>query len=200
MAVHPNIAIGDRSNGLQHAGCSARGCEGRSHKPMASDTNLTMSFVRMGLLLICGGLMACSSDNGVNRFLNDASEKINSIDTRIVGAEANTSTCRPDPYAPAISDPVPLFAGRSFTYRRGERHTGKITYQPGGTFSWENKDGTKAGTGKWSSQGAKWCESFDASPHNEAVSSRCWPVVRSRGALCYGVTRLVPDLSTNPPG
>lgn len=133
----------------------------------------------------------------MNRFLDDASEQINSIS--IVGSQAN-SACKPDPYAPAIQDPTSRFAGRTFTYQRGQQHKGKITFDPAGTFSWENEDGTKAGTGRWSTQGAKWCESFDASAHNEAVSSRCWPVITSRGALCYGVTRLVPEQATIPPG
>lgn len=152
------------------------------------------------LLLACCALSACSSDNSVNRFLSNAADKINSIDTRIVGSETNTSGCRPDPYAPAITDPAPLFAGNTFTYQRGQRHKGKITYTQGGTFSWENEDGTKAGTGTWKTEGAKWCESFDASAHNEALSSRCWPVIRSRGALCYGLTKLVPEQATIPPG
>ena len=99
-----------------------------------------------------------------------------------------------------MTDPTPLFAGRSFTYQRGAQHKGKITYDQGGSFTWENEDGTKAGTGGWSTNGAKWCESFNASVHNEAVSSRCWPVIRSGGALCYGVTRLVPEQATIPPG
>ncbi len=152
------------------------------------------------VLLAFYGLSACSSDNSVNRFLSDAADKINSIDTRIVGSQSTATGCRPDPYAPAITDPAPLFAGQTFTYQRGQEHKGKITYQQGGSFSWENEDGTKAGTGNWTTDGAKWCESFNASAHNEAVSSRCWPVIRSGGALCYGVTRLVPEQPTIPPG
>ncbi len=144
-----------------------------------------------------GVLAGCSSDNAVNRFLDDATEQINSV---TIAGGSTSSLCRPDPYAPAIQDPSSQFAGRTFIYQRGQGHRGKITYDPGGTFSWENQDGTKAGTGRWSTQGAKWCESFDASAHNEAVSSRCWPVINSRGALCYGVTRLVPDQTTIPPG
>ena len=151
-------------------------------------------------LLFTATLSACSSDNAVNRFLNDASDKINSIDARIVGSQANASGCKPDPYAPAITDPTPLFAGQTFTYQRGQQHRGKITYELGGSFTWENDDGTKAGTGAWSTQGAKWCESFNATAHNQAVSSRCWPVIRAGGALCYGVTRLVPEQATIPPG
>ena len=142
-------------------------------------------------------LSGCSSDNAVNRFLNDAQDQINSVS--IVGSQAN-SACKPDPYAPAIQDPTSHFAGRTFTYQRGEQHKGKISFAHGGTFTWENEDGTKAGSGRWSTQGAKWCESFDASAHNAAVSSRCWPVINSRGALCYGVTRLVPEQATIPPG
>ncbi len=151
-------------------------------------------------VLLAGALSGCSSDNAVNRFLNDASEKISSIDTRIVGSESSASGCKPDPYAPAVTDPTSLFAGRFFTYQRGSQHKGKITYDQGGSFTWENEDGTKAGTGGWSTDGAKWCESFNASAHNEAVSSRCWPVIRAGGALCYGVTRLVPEQATIPPG
>ena len=63
------------------------------------------------VVLLAGVLSGCSSENAVNRFLNDASNKINSIDTRIVGSQSNASGCRPDPYAPAITDPAPLFAG-----------------------------------------------------------------------------------------
>lgn len=152
------------------------------------------------VLLLVGALSGCSSDNAVNRFLNDASDQINSIDTRIVGSQASASGCKPDPYAPAVADPASLIAGRSFTYQRGAQHKGKITYDQGGSFAWENVDGTKAGTGGWSTQGAKWCESYNASAHNEALSSRCWPVIRAGGALCYGVTRLVPEQATVPPG
>ena len=145
-------------------------------------------------------LQLAPKSNGVSRFLDEAADKINSIDTRIVGSQATASGCRPDPYAPAVTDPAPLFAGQTFTYQRGQQHKGKITYDQSGAFTWENEDGTKAGTGAWSTQGAKWCESFNASAHNEAVSSRCWPVIRAAGALCYGVTRLVPEQATNPQG
>lgn len=147
-------------------------------------------------------LTACSKDNGVNRFLSDASDTANSVvaSMHIVGSESKASGCHPDPYAPAISDPAPLLAGQSFTYQRGHDHGGKVTYEQGGSFTWQNTDGTKAGTGNWSTDGAKWCESFNASAHNQAVSRRCWPVIRSRGALCYGVTRLIPEQATIPPG
>ncbi|MEM8688298.1 MAG: hypothetical protein AAGF81_13270 [Pseudomonadota bacterium] len=139
----------------------------------------------------------CSSDNAVNQFLDDAQKQINSVS---IAGTASNAACKPDPYAPAIQDPTSQMAGRTFAYQRGNQHKGKITFDAGGTFNWENEDGTKAGTGRWSTQGAKWCESFDASAHNEAVSSRCWPVINARGALCYGVTRLVPEQATIPPG
>lgn len=166
---------------------------------MTSNSPQKLLLRSVAIFAVSGTLMACSSDNSVKRFLDNTSNKINSIDTRIVGSGTGSSACRPNPYAPAVSDPAPLFAGRTFTYQRGARHRGKITYEQGGTFSWENEDGTKVGTGNWTTQGAKWCESFNASVHNEALSSRCWPVVNANGALCYGVTRLVPDPATNPP-
>ncbi len=152
------------------------------------------------IALVCCALAACASENSVNRFLSNASDKINSIDSQIAGSQVSAAGCRPAPNAPAITDPARLFAGRTFTYRRGQRHKGKVTYDQGGSFTWENEDGTRSGSGNWSTKGAKWCESFNASAHNEALSSRCWPVISAGAALCFGITRLVPDHSALPPG
>ena len=77
---------------------------------------------------------------------------------------------------PPVNEPRPFLVGKSFTYQRGQYHRGKVSYSPDGTFRWQNDDGSKSGTGNWSLRGKEWCEGYNASEFNEAVSPRCWAV------------------------
>lgn len=139
-------------------------------------------------------MSACSSDNSVNRFLDRASDSINSIDTRIAGSESTATVCNPrGTPPPPVQNPSAFLAGKSFRYLRGERTRGKVTYASNGTFTWKNEAGDKSGTGTWTTKGNKWCEAYDAGPHNAPVSQRCWPVVQHNSALCFGLTRLLLD-------
>ena len=160
-------------------------------------TGTAYSFrLRVGLCIVfvALGLSGCAKENSVTRFLDDASNTVNTLDTRIAGSSSTATACNPRGQALApVQSTSTYFAGRSFRYLRGERAKGKISYNSNGTFNWKNENGDKSGTGTWTTKGNKWCEAFDAGPSNAAVSQRCWPVQQYRGALCFGLTRLLPD-------
>ncbi|MEM7425351.1 MAG: hypothetical protein AAF441_04610 [Pseudomonadota bacterium] len=142
------------------------------------------------VVILAAALAGCSKENSVTNFLSSTADQINSIDTRIQGSSSTANACNPAGHIPSLSDPATRLSGRTFKYLRGERAKGLISYNANGTFAWRNEKATKNGTGTWFVKGSELCEAFDAGPHNEAVSPRCWVVTEFRGALCFGLTRL----------
>ncbi len=164
------------------------------------ESQLMKERIKIGhCLKVCGMFLAAVVISGcsgakVDRFLSSASDRVNSYAGTVSDGDNTTANqCRPNAYHPTVADPVPYLVGKRFIYQRGEYHRGKVSYSADGSFSWQNMEGTKSGTGNWSVNGKKWCESYNASAHNEAVSARCWPVTTYRGAVCFGISRLTPD-------
>ncbi len=100
---------------------------------------------RFALLLAVTALSACSNSPKGIRVVNDGTSAISAQDGQTIrnlqGGEISST-----------------ISGRTFQYTRGDGN-GFVTYNTDGTFNYQ--DDTKgSGTGRWTVDGEKYCETF----------------------------------------